>query len=82
MKVVVIGSGGREHTLAWSLVRSPEVTHCYCLPGNGGTAGLPKTENVAIAVDKLTEICEFCQGEKIDLSSGRAGIALNFGFNG
>ncbi|AIE75184.1 MULTISPECIES: phosphoribosylamine--glycine ligase [unclassified Synechocystis] len=67
MKVAVIGSGGREHTLAWSLVRSPEVSHCYCLPGNGGTAGLPKTENVAIAVDQLTEICQFCQTENIDL---------------
>jgi phosphoribosylamine--glycine ligase len=67
MKVAVIGSGGREHTLAWSLVRSPEITHCYCLPGNGGTAGLPKTENVAIAVDELDKICEFCQREKIDL---------------
>ncbi|QHV00592.1 phosphoribosylamine--glycine ligase [Synechocystis sp. CACIAM 05] len=67
MKVAVIGSGGREHTLAWSLVRSPEVSHCYCLPGNGGTAGLPKTENVAIAVDQLGKICEFCQTEKINL---------------
>ena len=67
MKVAVIGNGGREHTIAWSLVKSPQVSHCYCLPGNGGTAGLAKTENVAIAVDQLAEIGEFCQEQQIDL---------------
>ena len=67
MKVAVIGNGGREHTIAWSLVRSPHISHCYCLPGNGGTAGLGKTQNVAIAVDALAEIGEFCQAEQIDL---------------
>ncbi|MFN9173811.1 MAG: phosphoribosylamine--glycine ligase, partial [Synechocystis sp.] len=67
MKVAVIGNGGREHTIAWSLVRSPEVSHCYCLPGNGGTAGLGKTTNVAIAVDALEKIGEFCRAEQIDL---------------
>ena len=56
MKVAVIGNGGREHTIAWSLVNSSQVSHCYCLPGNGGTAGLAKTENVAIAVDELANI--------------------------
>ncbi|MFM1842882.1 MAG: Phosphoribosylamine--glycine ligase, partial [Cyanobacteriota bacterium] len=67
MKVAVIGNGGREHTIAWSLVKSSQVSHCYCLPGNGGTAGLAKTENVAIAVDQLAEIGEFCQEQQIDL---------------
>ena len=67
MKVAVIGNGGREHTIAWSLVRSPNISHCYCLPGNGGTAGLGKTQNVAIAVDALAEIGAFCQAEQIDL---------------
>jgi len=67
MKVAVIGNGGREHTIAWSLVRSPQVSHCYCLPGNGGTAGLINTENVAIAVDDLGKIGEFCQAQRIDL---------------
>lgn len=67
MRVVVIGNGGREHAIAWSLVQSPQVSHCYCLPGNGGTAGLIKTENVAIAVDQLQKIGEFCQAQRIDL---------------
>ena len=65
MKVAVIGNGGREHTIAWSLVRSLGVSHCYCLPGNGGTAGLRKTTNVAIAADALEKIGEFCQAEQI-----------------
>ncbi len=67
MKVAVIGNGGREHTLAWSLTRSPGVSHCYCLPGNGGTATLAKTENVAIAVDKLEKIADFCEVQGVDL---------------
>ena len=67
MKVAVIGNGGREHTIAWSLVKSSQVSHCYCLPGNGGTAGLAKTENVAIAVDQLAKIGEFCQEQQINL---------------
>lgn len=43
------------------------MTKCYCLPGNGGTAGLAKTENVAIAVDDLDQITEFCQQRRVDL---------------
>lgn len=67
MKVAVVGNGGREHTIAWSLTRSPQVSHCYCLPGNGGTATLSKAENVAIAVDDLDKIGEFCQAQRVDL---------------
>jgi phosphoribosylamine--glycine ligase len=38
VKVLVVGSGGREHALAWSLLRSPDVKQVICTPGNGGTA--------------------------------------------
>jgi len=67
MKVAVIGNGGREHALAWKLVQSPAVSHCYCLPGNGGTAALAKTENVPLAVEELAEIGHFCQAQGVDL---------------
>ena len=49
MKAIVVGSGGREHALAWKLLRSPNVTEVICIPGNGGTALLPGCRNVAMA---------------------------------
>lgn len=49
MNVVVVGSGGREHTLAWALLRSPQVTEVICIPGNGGTASLPHCRNLSLA---------------------------------
>jgi phosphoribosylamine--glycine ligase len=57
MKVLLIGSGGREHALAWKLADSPHVSNLWCLPGNPGTAQLG--ENVAIAVDDFDAIEKF-----------------------
>jgi phosphoribosylamine---glycine ligase len=54
MKVLLIGSGGREHALAWKLADSPSVTGLWCLPGNPGTAQL--AENVAGSVDDVPAI--------------------------
>ncbi|MGL1832487.1 phosphoribosylamine--glycine ligase [Rhodocyclaceae bacterium SMB388] len=48
MKVLVIGSGGREHALAWKLAQSPKVTRVLVAPGNAGTATEPLVENVAV----------------------------------
>ena len=48
MKVLVIGSGGREHALAWRLARSPKVQQVYVAPGNGGTASMTELKNVPI----------------------------------
>lgn len=48
MKLLVIGSGGREHALAWALLKSPLVSHVYVAPGNGGTATMDKVTNIAI----------------------------------
>ena len=67
MKIVVVGNGGREHAMAWSLLRSPQVEQVFCLPGNGGTATLENCENVAIAVDDFAAIKTFVQSNAIDL---------------
>jgi phosphoribosylamine--glycine ligase len=37
MKILIVGSGGREHALAWKLAQSPKATRIFCAPGNGGT---------------------------------------------
>lgn len=46
MKVLLIGKGGREHSLAWKLSQSSSVEHVYVLPGNGGTAELSNVSNI------------------------------------
>lgn len=46
LKVLLVGKGGREHSLAWKLAQSPLVKHIYVIPGNGGTSELPKTSNI------------------------------------
>jgi phosphoribosylamine---glycine ligase len=68
MKILLIGSGGREHALAWKLVQSPQVERLILAPGNDGAARLPKTEPVAIAVDDLTQLRDFALNQQIDLA--------------
>jgi len=66
MKRLVIGSGGREHAIAWRLAQSPRVQKVFVAPGNGGTAREAGLENVAIsAIDKLAE---FAHAENIHLT--------------
>src|SRR6267154_1040111 len=66
MKLLVIGSGGREHAIAWRLAQSPRIQKVFVAPGNGGTAREPGLENVAIsAIDKLAE---FAHAENIHLT--------------
>ena len=67
MKVLVVGNGGREHAIAWKLVQSPQVTQCYCVPGNGGTATLRKCENVSFNGEDFEDIAQFCLEQVIDL---------------
>lgn len=66
MKVLVVGSGGREHALAWKLAQSPHLDALYCAPGNPGTGSLAR--NVAIAPDDIAGLRSFARDERIDLT--------------
>jgi phosphoribosylamine--glycine ligase len=66
MKVLVIGSGGREHALAWKLARSPRVQKVFVAPGNAGTATEEGVENVPIT--NLDELADFAARETIQLT--------------
>lgn len=65
MKVLVIGSGGREHTIVWKLNQSKKVTKIYCAPGNGGIAQL--AECVPIKVMEFDKLVDFANENKIDM---------------
>lgn len=65
MKVLVVGSGGREHAIVWKLAQSPKVTKLFCAPGNGGIAQL--AECVPIGVMEIDRMVAFAQKEAIDL---------------
>ena len=66
MKVLVIGSGGREHSLVWKIAQSPEVSKIYCAPGNPGISEL--AECINILADQIEQLCKFAVKEKIDLT--------------
>jgi len=70
MKILLIGSGGREHALAWKLAQSPDVQTVYVAPGNGGTATAKQTsagiQNLPIS--GLQELADFAKREKIHLT--------------
>ncbi|HZK40702.1 MAG TPA: phosphoribosylamine--glycine ligase [Atribacterota bacterium] len=66
MKVLVIGSGGREHTLVWKITQSPKVSQIYCAPGNAGISRLAQCIN--IDADSIEKLADFAKKEKIDLT--------------
>ena len=66
MKVLIIGSGGREHALTWKILQSKKVLKIYCAPGNPGTALLAK--NINISICDIKSLLKFVQEEKIDLT--------------
>ncbi len=66
MKVLVIGSGGREHSLVWKLDQSPRVSKIYCTPGNAGISKL--AECVAINATDVKSLVRFAKKQKIDLT--------------
>ena len=68
MKVLVVGSGGREHALAWKAAQSADVETVFVAPGNAGTALEPKLANVEIGVTDIDSLIEFAQSNQIDLT--------------
>jgi phosphoribosylamine--glycine ligase len=66
MRILVVGSGGREHTLAWKLAQSPQVDQLFAAPGNGGTAEI--AENVPISDTDVPALVAFARKECIDLT--------------
>ncbi len=68
MNILLIGSGGREHALAWKLGQSERVTRIFVAPGNGGTATTTKCRNVAISADDLPTLRRFAQENAVELT--------------
>jgi phosphoribosylamine--glycine ligase len=66
MKVLVVGSGGREHALAWKIGQSPRVDRVFVAPGNAGTAA--DAENVAIDAMDFAKLIQFARSEQVDLT--------------
>lgn len=73
MKILVVGSGGREHALAWKLAQSPQVEQIFVAPGNAGTQwsageGRAASSNVAIKAEAIDALVKFAQEQAIDLT--------------
>ena len=68
MKVLVVGSGGREHALAWKCAKSENVTEVLVAPGNAGTALEPKLKNVPVGADDIDGLLELATSEAVGLT--------------
>jgi phosphoribosylamine--glycine ligase len=68
MKVMIVGSGGREHALAWKCAQSPRVSEVIVAPGNGGTASEPRVRNAAVAAEDIPALIALAKTEKIGLT--------------
>ncbi|MDH5412296.1 MAG: phosphoribosylamine--glycine ligase, partial [Alphaproteobacteria bacterium] len=65
MKILVVGSGGREHSLCWAIAASPLCDKLWCAPGNAGIA--QEAECIAIAADDVDGLVDFAIAESVDL---------------
>jgi phosphoribosylamine--glycine ligase len=66
MKILIVGSGGREHVIAWKCARSPKVEKIYCAPGNAGIS--EAAQLVPLKADQFEELADFAQSHEIDLT--------------
>jgi phosphoribosylamine--glycine ligase len=65
MKIAILGSGGREHSIAYTISKSKKIKKIYCLPGNAGTADV--AENIIININNFEEVYKFLKREEVDL---------------
>lgn len=77
MKILVIGSGGREHALVWKLMQSPKVSQVFCAPGNDGIGRI--AELVPIAVDEIERLLDWAKSEGIELTVVGPEVPLTLG---
>ena len=80
-RVLVIGSGGREHVLCWKVNQSASVEKVFCAPGNGGTS--EDAENITLDINNYDAVREFCATNNIDLvvpgnNKGKKSLGLFF----
>jgi phosphoribosylamine--glycine ligase len=68
MKVLIVGSGGREHALAWKCAQSPKVSEVLVAPGNGGTATEPRVRNVEVAAEDIAGLIALAKAERVGLT--------------
>jgi len=68
MKILIVGSGGREHAIAWKAARSSLVDRVFVAPGNAGTAREPKTENIKIGVTDIDDLIKFALQKEVELT--------------
>jgi phosphoribosylamine--glycine ligase len=66
VKILIVGSGGREHALAWKLKQSPRAPRIFCAPGNAGTAEIG--ENIALAASDFGPLVRFAKENRVDLT--------------
>jgi phosphoribosylamine--glycine ligase len=77
MKVLVVGSGGREHALAWKISQSPLLQKLYCAPGNAGTQSI--AENIPIGAEDIPGLLDFASKQMIDLTVIGPEVPLTMG---
>lgn len=65
MRILLLGSGGREHALVWKLTQSSLVDHIYVCPGNGGTAGEPKTSNLDLPLSDFSQLVQWALEQNV-----------------
>ncbi len=79
MKALVVGSGGREHALAWTLLQSDKIKQVFCSPGNGGTATMANCQNLPLAVDDFAGIANAVRELSLDLVVVGPEVPLSLG---
>lgn len=67
MKIMILGSGGREHALAWQCAKDEAVKQVLVAPGNAGTANEPKCQNIHLNISDHTAVIDYCQRHDVDM---------------